>query len=159
MRTNRVSIVFASAAYILAWAAVFYVVLVASYTGESVEATPAGDPVQTAASFVEVNGVYGIEPTVPSDPVQTTASFVEVNGLYGLAVALTPMLLTAFALIGALAIRDRTTLRMVVLWVTAIAVGAFCFAAILSIGLLYVPAAIALIGAAVADIAHRPGEV
>lgn len=138
MGPNRVSVVAAAIAHLLAWAAVLYAVFAASYVVESVEATLPGE--------------------APADPVQTTASFLEANGVYGLVVALAPALLTALALLGAVAVRDRTAVRMVLLWVPVVTVVAFCLGAIFTIGVLYVPAAVALIVAALADLARRPDE-
>ena len=138
MRTSRAALVSAVIAHALAWAAALYLLLAAAYVVETVEATLPGEQ--------------------PADPVRTTETFVEVNGFYGMAVALAPAVLTGVALFGLLALRDRHALRMTSLWVPAIAIAALCFAAILSIGLLYVPAAVALTVAALADVAHRPSE-
>ena len=138
MRTSRAALVSAAIAHALAWAAALYLLLAAAYVVETVDATLPGEQ--------------------PAEPVRTTETFVEANGLYGMAVAFAPAVLTGVALFGLLALRDRHALRMTALWVPSIAVAALCFGAIFTIGLLYVPAAVALFVAALAELAHRPNE-
>ena len=138
MRTSRVALVSAAVAHALAWAAFLFVLLVPAYEVEMAEATLPGEQ--------------------PADAERTTESFADVNGLYGVAAALLPVVMTGAAVLGTLALGGRLLVRLAVLGTALIAVLAFCFAAILSIGLLYVPAAVALTVAALADVAHRPDE-
>lgn len=90
--------------------------------------------------------------------MQSTATFIEVNGVYGLTLLVFPIVLTAIALLGLLLYRDRQAIRLAMLWGPTIVIGGFSFVAIFSIGLLYLPAAVALVVAALADLAHRPED-
>jgi len=80
---------------------------------------------------------------------QVCASLVEVNGAGALAVLALPVLLAGVGLLAAWAGRRA------ILAIATVAVIAFCAAALASVGLLYLPAAAALI---VALAGWRPGR-
>lgn len=88
----------------------------------------------------------------------TTATFVEVNGLSSLSIVTTPVILTGIALLGLLAFRNRTASRMACLWVPTVGIIGFCFVAIYSVGLLYLPALVALVVSGLAELARRDAE-
>ena len=135
MRAVRVPLVAGAIAHALAWAVLLFLIFATTYTSQTVEATLPGEP--------------------PAEPVTATATFVEVNGLSALAIVATPVALTGLALLGLLAFRDRHARRIAWLWVSTIGVIGFCFVAIYSVGLLYLPAGVALMVAALADLARR----
>ncbi len=138
MKIPRVPLVSATIAHASTWAIVLFLLLVPAYEGESVEATRPGEE--------------------PAEAVRTTETFLDANGLYGLFVVLTPVVLTGIAVLGQFVYREHVFRRMAAMWLPLIAVLALSFAAIFTIGVLYVPVAIALFVAALADLAHRPEE-
>lgn len=139
MRIPRVPLVSAAIAHALTWAIALFLLFVLTYETESVEATFPGEE--------------------PGEAVSSTETFVDVNGLYGISVVLAPVALSGIAVLGQFVYRDHLFRRMAALWLPLIAILALCFAAIYTIGVLYIPSAIALFVAALADLAHRPEEV
>ncbi len=129
----------AAIAHALTWAIALFLLFVLTYETESVEATLPGEE--------------------PGEAVSSTETFVDVNGLYGISVVLAPVALSGIAVLGQFVYRDHLFRRMAALWLPLIAILALCFAAIYTIGVLYIPSAIALFVAALADLAHRPEEV
>ena len=69
---------------------------------------------------------------------------------------LVPVLLTIIALLAVYLVYPGQANRKILLWCTAAALLVFCALAIFSFGILYVPAALALLVAAVAD--SMPGR-
>ena len=79
-----------------------------------------------------------------------TATFIEVNGLRAVPVLVIPVALSALA-VWAVHARDAGRIRRrASLWMFALALLGLCAASFLSIGLLYLPAGIALLAAAIA---------
>ena len=99
-------------------------------------------------------GVSGTS-SVPGEPAgevtRHTATLVEVNGLYVLWLLLIPVLLSGLALLVIRLTDAGQARRKALLWISALALLALCLVGILSIGLFYLPTAMALLVAAVAD--------
>ena len=90
-------------------------------------------------------------------------TLVEVNGRGAIRLLLVPVVLTAITLAGALLTRGRQSnrsqaTRTMLLWSSAIVLLGLCFVAIFSVGVFYLPAAIALLVAAIADLTMNRGE-
>ena len=116
-------------AHVLTWVAALLLVVVPVYQGVSTTAvTPGG---------------------VASESTRVTATFIEVNGLGVLTLLLAPVVLTALALMAVLTIHVRLAMRRVLLWVAAVLLLGFGAVGIFSIGLFYLPAAVALVVSAV----------
>ncbi len=83
-------------------------------------------------------------------------TLVEVNGRGAIRLLLVPVVLTGIALAAALLThrkqsnRSQAT-RTMLLWSSAIVLLGLCFVAIFSVGVFYLPAALALLVAAIAD--------
>ena len=122
------AIISAVVAHALAWAAAFWLVVGPAYRGESVTAvTPgdlAGEPIRVTATF--------------------TATFIEANGLSVLPLLLAPVLLTALAVLVAMLIRAGLVRRGALVLASAILLLGFCAVGSYSIGMFFLPAAIAL---------------
>ena len=69
---------------------------------------------------------------------------------------LVPILLTAITLLGLRL--QQTTMRKILLWSPAVVLLGFCFVAIASIGMFYLPTALALLVAAIADLGGQEGN-
>ena len=87
---------------------------------------------------------------------------VEVNGR-GILLLLVPVVLTGIALAAALLTHRRQSnrgqsIRTMLLWSSAIMLLALCFLAIFSVGVFYLPAALALFVAAIADLTVKRSE-
>lgn len=97
---------------------------------------------------------YGTE-TTPVGPdgsggevVSYSASIIDVNGLGIVIPLLVPVALTAAGFLIVLLVRGRPVKFMVLLWLMAVLMLAFCLLALLSIGVFYVPGALVLLVAA-----------
>jgi len=90
-----------------------------------------------------------------SEIVRHSASLVEVNGVWVLLPLLIPVGLTGLALIALLAWRDGGGQRTILLWILTGVLLGFCVLGYLSIGVMYVPAAIALVVASVLQSLRR----
>ena len=80
-----------------------------------------------------------------------SATAIEVNGLHVISLLLVPVLLTGIALLALRLTAKGQTVRKVLLWGPGVVLLGFCAVAIFSIGMLYLPAALALLVAAFAD--------
>ncbi len=101
-----------------------------------------------------------VTPTLPGEPggevIRSSATAIEVNGLHVILLLLVPILLTAITLLG---LRfQQTTMRKILLWSPAVVLLGFCFVAIASIGMFYLPTALALLVAAIADLGGQEGN-
>ena len=134
----RAATVSAWVSHALAWAAGVFLAFVPVYQGESVEATLPGEPAGETTPY--------------------TATLVEVNDLNVLWVLFAPILLTGIALAGLRLTNNRQAIRKALLWVPVVLLLGFCMAAILSIGIFYLPAALALLIAAIADFVDQAGH-
>ena len=77
---------------------------------------------------------------------------IEANGLHVILLLLVPILLTGIALLALRLTAKSQAVRKVLLWGPAIVLLGFCAVAIFSIGMFYLPAALALLVAAIADL-------
>ena len=98
--------------------------------------------------------------TLPGEPggevIRSSATAIEVNGLHVILLLLVPILLTAITLLGLRL--QQTTMRKILLWSPAVVLLGFCFVAIASIGMFYLPTALALLVAAIADLGGQEGN-
>ncbi len=131
MKQAGVITISAWAAHALAWAAGLWFVFAPVYRGVSVTSSMPGEPA--------------------GEVTRHTATLVEVNGLYVLWLLLIPVLLTGLALLAIRFTDAGQARRKALLWVSALTLLAVCVVGILSIGLFYLPAALALLVATVAD--------
>lgn len=116
-------------AHVLTWVVALWLVVGPVYQGVSETAvTPGG---------------------VASESTRFAATLIEVNGLSVLPSLLAPVVLTALALLAALITGVGLARRRVLLWVTSVLLLGFCAVGIFSIGLFYLPAAVALFVSAV----------
>ena len=147
MRFDRVATL-VSVAHALAWAAFLWIALW-PHTYQGVSATP--------VQVDEFGNVIGTTEHVLNEAsvVRHSASFVEVNGIGPLLLLFIPVALTGVALMTLLALPrigawgDVRSIRLpAILWALTVALLAFCLLGYLSFGVLYVPAALALIVAA-----------
>ena len=101
----------------------------------------------------------GVSATLPGasagEAARSTATLIEVNGLGVVPLLLVPVLLSGIAV---WAVRDTGSGRRgrrILLWVLAIVLLGLCAVSILSIGMLYLPTALAMLVAAIAGSAAR----
>ena len=137
MRGIGIATASAWAAHALAWAAGGWLAFAPSYQGASQTASLPGEPA--------------------GEIVRHTSTLIEQNGLQVVPLLLAPIVLTAIALLALRLANGRPTVRRVLLWSSAAALLAFCVVAILSIGILYLPAAMALLVAAIAGLGGQKG--
>ena len=134
-RCGGLAAIAAWVAHALAWAAGLYLAFGPVYRGVSMTATAPGE--------------------LPGEVNTHTATLIEVNGLYGVALLLIPVLLTALGLLTIYFIAPGRAARKALLWLSAVALAAFCIVAVFSIGLFYLPAVLALLCAAIASLPER----
>jgi len=115
----------AVAAQVLAWAVGLWLALVPVYRGVSVTATAPG------------------ETAIESTPV--TASLIEVNGLWVLLLLAIPVVLTGLALVSILLTAPGQARRKLSLLALAVLLVGFGVVGSFSIGLFYLPSALALV--------------
>ena len=124
-------------AHVLAWAVGAVLVFVPTYEGVSVQPALPGEPA--------------------GELVRTSATLLEVNGPRVLLLLAFPVFATAAAVWGVqFAAAQELRRRKLLLWVPAITLLAFCVVGALSVGLLYFPAALALLIAAAAAPPNTP---
>ena len=129
MRRRDAVVISAGVAHVLTWGVTLWLVFGPVYQGVSKTAVAPGG--------------------VASESTRFTATLVEVNGLSVLPLLMVPVALTTLALLAALITGVGLAKRRVLLWVSSVLLLGFCAVAIASIGLLYLPAAVALIVSAV----------
>lgn len=130
MRFSRATQVSAWAALGLAVATLIYLAVGPAYQGVETQ------PVATGESSIEVSRV--------------TATYIEFNGMRVVPLLLIPILLGGLSVLAVHARGASVIRRRASLWMCAVALLGFCAVMFLSIGLLYLPAAIALLAAAFA---------
>ena len=128
-------------AHALAWAAGVWLTFGPAYVGVSVT------PVLRDESETPVLRGDGFG----SEATRVTATLVEVNGLYVIFWLLVPVVLTGIALLAVQLTNNSQARRKILLWGPVVALLGFCAVAILSVGAFYLPAALALLFAAVTD--------
>ena len=119
-----------------------------------------------AGAWLALGPVYqsvSMAATIPGEPAgevsRSTATLLEVNGLYGALMLLVPVILTGIALLAIQLANKSQASRVVLLWGTTVLLLGFCFLAILSIGLFYLPAALVLFVAALTGFNRREANV
>ena len=122
-------------AHALAWAAGLYLAFGPVYGGVSM----------TAAAPGELPGEVNTPP----------ATLIEVNGLYVVPLLLIPVLLTALGLLTIYFIAPGRAVRKALLWLYAVALAAYCIVAVFSLGVFYLPAALAMLCAAISSLPER----
>lgn len=135
MKAIRVSTASALVAHVLAWSVGVLLVFWPVYSGVSV--TP------------------GLEGEATEESMRTSATLIEVNGFYVLLLLLVPILLTGSALSAILFAPKGQVIRRAMLWTIVVVLLGFCWLAIFSIGIFYLPAAFAVLVAAVGDLSAR----
>ena len=128
-------------AHALAWAAGIWLTLGPAYEGVS------PTPVLIHESETPVLRGDG----AGSEPTRFTATLVEVNGLYVIFWLLVPVVLTGIALLTIQHTNNSQASRKILLWGPAVALLGFCAVTILSLGVFYLPAVLALLFAAVTE--------
>ena len=127
-------------AHAAAWAAFLWLVFYPStYRGVEVQAVPAGSD--------EAPQVTNL-----------SASYIEANGLWAVLPILLPVVMTGLALLAVWSWCPGRWAKNVFLWVLAIFSLGFCILGILSFGVLFLPAALALVVAAVAGTFQPPSS-
>ena len=129
MRSVSATTVSAWTSHALAWAAGVWLAFGPIYHG--VSATPV------------LPGESGGEVT------RFTATLIEVNGLQVILLLIVPVLLTGIALVAVQLLDAKRTGRKILLWVSAVVLLGFCAVGIFSIGMFYLPAALALLVGAI----------
>ena len=135
MRSISAATVAAWVAHALAWAAGLWLAFWPVYQGESATASAPGEPL--------------------GETVRFTSTLIGQNGLWVVSLLLAPIVLTAVALLALRLTGDRWVVRKVLLGGPAALLLGFCILGILSIGFLYLPAALALLVAAFLDLGGR----
>ena len=124
MNFRDLALTAASISHLLAWVAFVLLVFVPVYSGASVTVTPAG--------------------AIPSQPVQATATFIEVNGWGVLPFILVPVAISGAGLLGVILVGPGRVLRRAPLGISTLLLLGFCIASSYSIGIFYLPAALAM---------------
>ncbi len=138
---NRIALVTAIIAHLLAWAAFLWLAFW-PHAYQGVSTTP-----------VNVNATGQME----SQVVRRSASFTEVNGIWVLIPLFIPVPLTGQVLVMTLTGNSWGIGSKLLLWGLATALLLFCGLGALSFGILYLPAALALLIAAIfQSISRRP---
>ena len=113
-------------------------------------------------AFVPVYQGESVAPALPGEPggkvIRSSATAIEVNGLHVILLLLVPIFLTAITLLGLRLTAKSQTVRKVLLWGPAVVFLGFCFVAIASIGMFYLPTALALLVAAIAALGGQEGN-
>ena len=121
------------AAHAFAWTATLFLAFGPVYSGASAPAT-------------DLYGLGGAQVWPGS-----SSSLVAHNGLYVVPLLLVPIFLTGHVLITMYFLRARRVPRRVLVWTPAVILLGCCLVAMMSIGLLYLPSALALLLAAATD--------
>ena len=140
IKHSRAAVVSATITHILAWAAFLWLALW-PYAYQEISAT---------AVSVDGSGV------TTKEEVRQSASITEVNGYWVLLPLFVPVLVTALALLSLLTWKGGRVGNTLILGGLATVLIIFCVLGLLSLGLLYVPAAIGSI-ATVIVFGFRPG--
>lgn len=113
----------------MAWGVGLWMVFVPVYQGVSVTASMPGGPA--------------------GETTKHTRTLVEVNGLWVLTLLLVPILLSGVALLAIVLTDAGQARRRALLWTPTLALLVFCVVGVFSIGLFYVPVALALLVATI----------
>lgn len=141
---RRLALAISLFAHVWAWGALLFLLFWSgSYSGVSETATA----VNSAANVPSSEPFIRVEPVIA--PETFSASLVEVNGRRIIPILAVPIALTVVAVMGSILLRGKPKLGMTLLWTSTIAAVLFSALGLLSIGLFYFPAALAMILAAV----------
>jgi len=124
MRLRDLAFTAASCSHLLAWVAFVLLVFVPIYQSESVAAVPEG--------------------AGPSQPGRVTATLIGVNGWSVLPIVLAPVAISGAGLLGVILVGPGRALRRAPLGISTLLLLGFCIAGSFSIGLFYLPAALAM---------------
>lgn len=130
MKFRRLSFKLSATAHILAWGAFLFLAFWPHFY-QGTEATP-----------VAPDGSGG-------EIVSVSASLIEVNGRWVLIPILVPVVLTGLALVTAWAWNGSRGVNRLLMWATAALLLVFCGLALFSLGIFYLPAALALLASAI----------
>ena len=125
MKRHNAAVASTGIAHVLAWVVVLGLVFGPVYQGVSVSAAAPGAPA--------------------NEPIKTTATLIEVNGWRVLPILLVPAALTGLALVTILKTNAGQTRRRVLVWAASILLLGFCILGSFSIGIFYLPSALALV--------------
>ena len=125
MKRHNAAVVSTGIAHVLAWVVVLWLVFGPIYQAESVTAAVPGAPA--------------------NEPTKTTATLIEVNGWRVLPILLVPAALTGLALVTVLKTNAGQTRRRVLVWAASVLLLGFCILGSFSIGIFYLPSALALV--------------
>mgnify|MGYP001619453091 FL=1 len=94
----------------------------------------------------------------PQELTGLTASFIEMNGLRGVFTLLIPVLIALAGFLVSWHTGRHTTFRRVILWALVALLLVFCAAGGFSIGMFYLPSALALLVAAIFNMRNKLGN-
>ena len=139
---RKLAFALAVLAHAFAWVAFLFFLFWPTYSGSSVSPVavnlPGYLPSQAPLTRVE-----------PGVTLETfSATLVDVNGLRIVPILAIPVALTAVAVLASVRLHSRPRLGIVLLWSSTILLVLFSLLGLLSIGLFYFPAALALMAAA-----------
>lgn len=142
-RLRDLAFMAASCSHLLAWIAFAILVFVPIYQGESVSATSSAATSGTASSGTATSGEL-----IRGQPEQVTttltATLLEVNGWSVLPFVLAPVAISGAGLLGVILGGRGRVLRRAPLGISALLLLGFFIAGSLSIGMFYLPAALAM---------------
>ena len=138
MKRFDASVILTAIAHALTWIVVLWLAVGPVYQGVSVSALTSGDAL--------------------SEWVYFTGTLIEANGLKVLPILLAPVVLTALTLAATLLLKAGQARRGVILWVLAVLLLGFCAVGIFTVGLFYLPAALALLFSAMLTSLSRAAE-
>ena len=136
MEIGRAAVISAAVAHALAWAAFLWMAFW-PHAYQGVSTTP-----------VQVDELGNVIGTAEIETVRHSASIVEANGIWVLLPLFIPVILTGLALIALLTWKERRAGRVLIIAGLTLALLVFCFLGYLSFGVIYLPAALALIASA-----------
>ena len=137
MKRHNAPVVSTAIAHILASVVVIGLVFGPVYQGVSVTASAPG--------------------AAANEPTKTTATLIEINGWGVLPILLVPAALTGLALVTILKTNAGQTSRRVLVWVASVLLLGFCILGSFSIGILYLPSALALVVSSILVSRSWPG--
>ena len=137
MKRHNAAVVSTGIAHVLAWVVVLWLVFGPIYQAESVTAAVPGAPA--------------------NEPTKTTATLIEVNGWRVLPILLVPAALTGLALVTVLKTNAGQTRRRVLVWAASVLLLGFCILGSFSIGIFYLPSALALVVSSILVSRSWPG--
>tara|TARA_B100000378_G_scaffold261160_1_gene242353 strand:- start:191 stop:619 length:429 start_codon:yes stop_codon:yes gene_type:complete len=137
LKRHNAAVVSTGIAHVLAWVVVLWLVFGPIYQAESVTAAVPGAPA--------------------NEPTKTTATLIEVNGWCVLPILLVPAALTGLALVTILKTNAGQTSRRVLVWVASVLLLGFCILGSFSIGIFYLPSALALVVSSILVSRSWPG--